>query len=305
MIWFCIVLVLLILFALIIFFCFKIAFLRDDRVQLTRLDVGPLAKYKGVFLESFEYIDSLPFERVYTESFDGLKLAGSYYNNNNSNTTILLFHGYRSEGRFDFSCAVRFYVELGLNVFIADQRAHGESEGKIISFGIKERKDVASWVDFLLNKYGQKSIFLSGVSMGATTVMMASNLDLPKNVKGIIADCGFTSAADIIKKVAKQSFKINATFIMPFLDIMCKIFGKFSIYEITTVKALSESDIPIFFIHGKADGFVPCEMTNLSYNAARAKKSICLVEGADHGLSFLVDQTNIQNQVADFIKTCS
>ena len=155
MVWICILLVLLILFALIIFFCFKIAFLRDDRVQLTRLDVGPLAKYKGVFLESFEYIDSLPFERVYTESFDGLKLAGSYYNNNNSNTTILLFHGYRSEGRFDFSCAVRFYVELGLNVFIADQRAHGESEGKNISFGIKERKDVASWVDFLLNKYGQ------------------------------------------------------------------------------------------------------------------------------------------------------
>ena len=140
MVWICILLVLLILFALIMFFCFKIAFLRDDRVRLTRLDVGPLSKYKGVFLESFEYIDSLPFERVYTESFDGLKLAGSYYNNDNSNTTILLFHGYRSEGRFDFSCAVRFYVELGLNGLLQTNALTEKARAKLSALELKSAK---------------------------------------------------------------------------------------------------------------------------------------------------------------------
>ena len=230
-----------------------------------------------------------------------MRLAASYYNNN-SNTTILLFHGYRSDGRFDFACAVKFYIELGLNVLVVDQRANGESEGKLITFGIKERRDAVSWIKFINKKYAPKNILLSGVSMGATTVMMAANLELPQNVKGIIADCGFTAAPDIIKKVAKQAFKINATPIIPIMDLLCRLFGNFSLYETTTVKALAESDIPIFFIHGKKDGFVPCKMTEESHQAARAEKYICLVEDADHGISFLVDTDNIQRQITEFVK---
>lgn len=301
MTWLWLTLILLFL-SIIVIFCwaFKTAFMRSD-VRLISFEVGPLAKYKDVFKNSFEYLDTLKSERVYVTSFDGLRLAGSYYNNNNSNTTILLFHGYRSDGRFDFSCAVRFYIELGLNVLIVDQRCNGESEGKLITFGIKERKDVTSWIDFINKKYAPKNIFLSGVSMGATTVMMAANLELPDNVRGIIADCGFTAAPDIIKKVAKQAFKINATPILPVLNFMCKIFGHFSLYETTTTKTLAESDIPIFFIHGKKDGFVPCEMTEQSYAAARAEKHICLVEGADHGISFLVDTDSITDSITKFV----
>lgn len=283
-----------------LYWAFKIAFVRND-IRLTSLESGPISKYKAVFETSFKYIEGLKFDKVYVKSFDGLRLAAAYYNNN-SDTTILLFHGYRSNGKFDFACALKFYIELGLNVLVVDQRANGESEGKLITFGIKERKDVVTWANFINEKYVPKNIFLSGVSMGATTVMMASNLELPKNVKGIIADCGFTSPPDIIKKVAKQSFKINATLILPILDLMCRLFGKFSIYETTTQKSLSESDIPVFFIHGKKDGFVPCDMTNVSYNSARAEKHICLVENADHGLSFLVDAENISEKISNFIK---
>ncbi len=293
-----VILLLCIIAALV--WAFKLAFMRSD-VRLTSVDSGPLAEYKDVFNKSLEYLDGLKSERVYIKSFDGLRLAASYYDNNNADATILLFHGYRSDGRFDFSCAVKFYIEMGLNVLIVDQRCNGESEGKLITFGIKERKDVVSWVNFVLNKYGQKDIFLSGVSMGATTVMMAANLDLPENVKGIIADCGFTAAPDIIKKVARQAFKINATPILPFLNLMCKIFGRFSLYETTTTEALAQSDIPIFFIHGKKDGFVPCEMTVQSHKAARAEKDIYLVKDADHGISFLVDTENVTNQITKFI----
>lgn len=300
-----IILVLLIFLIIsVLLWAFKTAFMRSD-IRLISFESGPLAKYKDVFAKSLEYLDGLKSERVYTKSFDNLKLAASYYNNN-SDTTILLFHGYRSDGRFDFACAVKFYIELGLNVLVVDQRANGESEGRLITFGIKERRDVVTWTRFINRKYAPRNIFLSGVSMGATTVMMAANLGLPQNVKGIIADCGFTAAPDIIKKVARQAFKINASPILPILNIMCKLFGNFSLYETTTVKALKESNIPIFFIHGKKDGFVPCKMTEESHKAAAAEKYICLVEDADHGISFLVDTDNIQKQITEFVNAhCS
>lgn len=302
MIWIAVVLMIfLIIIAIALYWAFKTAFMRSD-IRLVSFETGPLAEYKGIFDKSLKYIDKLPCERVYIKSFDGIRLAGSYYNNNNSDTTILLFHGYRSDGNFDFACAVKFYIELGLNVLVVDQRANGESEGKLITFGIKERRDAVCWTNFINQNYAPKNIFLSGVSMGATTVMMAANLDLPDSVRGIIADCGFTAAPDIIKKVAREAFKINAEPILPVLDFLCKTFGKFSLYETDTVKSLSESDIPIFFIHGKCDGFVPCKMTEISHEAARAEKYICLVDGADHGISFLVDTENIQNQITDFIK---
>lgn len=301
MIWFLIIITILLLLIIAgLIWAFKTAFVRND-IRLMDVDSGPLAKYKETFDEGYKYLDSMKGKRVYTRSIDGLRLAATYYNND-SETTILLFHGYRSDGRFDFACVVKYYIELGLNVLVVDQRASGESEGKLITFGIKERYDVVKWVEFINRHYAPKNIFLSGVSMGASTVMMAANLRLPDNVRGIIADCGFTSATDIIKRVARQAFKINATPILPLLNVGCKMFGKFSLYEIDTVKALSESDIPIFFIHGKCDNFVPCEMSEISYKAARAEKYIYLVDNADHGISFLVDPVGIQKQISDFVK---
>lgn len=301
MTWFLIIIFILVVLIFVgLYWAFDTAFVRKKN-RLFSVDSGPLAEYKDVLNEGLSYINALESERLYIKSFDGLKLAASYYDNH-SNTTILLFHGYRSDGKFDFACAVKYYLEIGLNVLVVNQRANGESEGILTTFGIKERRDVVSWTRFINEKYAPQNIFLSGVSMGATTVMMAANLDLPTNVRGIIADCGFTSAPDIIKKVAKQAFKINTTPIIPILNLMCKIFGNFSLYETTTVKALSESDIPVFFIHGRCDGFVPCEMSEISHRAARAEKHICIVDNADHGLSFLVDSENIKKQISEFVR---
>ena len=300
MIWIIAVISALLLFIVLgLIWGFKTAFVRNN-VRLIDLDSKSLSQYKEQFEIGFKYIDSYKSKRVFTKSYDNLKLAGKYFDND-SDSTIILFHGYRSDGRFDFACAVKYYIDMGLNVLIVDQRASGESEGKLITYGIKERHDVVKWAEFVNRHYAPKNIFLSGISMGASTVMMASNLNLPNNVRGIIADCGFTSASDIIKKVARESFKINATLILPLLNIGCKIYGKFSLDEIDNITALSQSNIPIFFIHGKCDGFVPCEMTEQSYQAAKAEKYICLVDDADHGVSFLKDTKNIKKQIAEFV----
>ena len=137
------------------------------------------------------------------------------------------------------------YSDFGLNVLLCDQRSHGESEGKLITFGVNESRDVISWVEYVNKNLGAKKLVLDGISMGATTVILACGRNLPENVKAVIADCGFTSPSDIMKKVAKRSFKINAGFFLPFLDMACRIIGKFSFIDVSTEKVLKKY-MPIF-----------------------------------------------------------
>ena len=292
--------VLIIAFA-VLFYFFRIAFLRILKRRPLALQ-GTLDPYAEIITKGIDYINETEHKWVYTKSFDGLKLAARYYNNK-SDKTIILFHGYRSSSVIDFSCAVEFYMNLGFNILLVDQRSHGKSEGKFITFGVKERYDVLRWVEFINKRYNVERIVISGISMGATTVMMAANLELPSNVCCIISDCGFTSPVDIIKRVAKRNFKINGGFIIPILNIGCRLFGGFDIYKISTVDTLANSKLPILFIHGKADDFVPCEMSELSFKAAAGEKKILIVEGAGHGLSFLIDTENVKSQISEFINS--
>ena len=246
-----------------------------------------------------EYINTQPHTWLYITSFDGLKLAARYYNNN-SDKTIILVHGYRSTSTRDFSTAVKMYMNFGFNVLLCDQRCSGRSEGRIITFGVKEHRDVLSWVDLIKNKYNTENIVLDGISMGATTVLLASE-KAPKCVKRIVADCGFTSPVEIIKYVGKKYFKLNATLILPILNLLCLIFGRFSIYNISTIDSLKNSDIPVLFVHGAADDFVPCEMSQRTYDSIIERARIIIVEGAGHGLSYFVDTERVENELKSFL----
>lgn len=293
----------LIIFVAVLLYFFWIAFAKMKETDLENLDNranNMLADYREDVENGINYIRNRTHIWVETQSFDGLRLAARYYDNN-SDKTMLLFHGYRSAAARDFSCAVKMYIQLGFNVLLVDQRAHGKSEGRLITFGVKESRDVLSWINYVNEKLGADKIALGGMSMGATTVLLALGLDLPKNVKCVVADCGFTSPVDIIKIVAKKNFSVNADFFLPLLDLCCKIFGRFSIYGVSTPQALKKSDIPVLFIHGKADGFVPCEMSQRGYDAIPERSEIVLVEGADHGLGFLVDTKNVKFRLESFL----
>jgi len=193
------------------------------------------------------------------------------------------------------------YTAFGFNVLLCDQRSHGRSEGRLITFGVKERFDAVSWAEFAVTKLGAKQLLLGGMSMGATTVLLACGLKLPSEVRAVVADCGYTSPVDIINKVARQSFKINATKFLPILNVCCKIFGNFSVYGVSTTEALKNSKIPVLFVHGKKDNFVPCEMSQAGYNSACDKCRLVLVEGADHGLSYLVDKNAVHSEIKCFL----
>lgn len=305
---FIIISVALVIFLIAAAYFFNLAFVRRENPNTDDIDSKEndfLKEYRSVIKEGLAYVEAQPKKWVYTASFDGLKLAARLFDNN-SHKVIMLFHGYRSSANRDFSCAVKLYCELGYNILLADERSHGQSEGRLITFGVKERKDVLTWINYYL-KYIDKDaeIFLGGMSMGATTVLLAAGLKLPDNVKGIIADCGFTSPVDIMKKVARQAFRFNADFLLPVMDLFCRVFGHFGIYGVSTVESLKKSKLPVLFIHGKNDNFVPCEMSEAAYNSAAGEKYIITVEGADHGMSYLLDSTGVSEKIISFLKKYS
>lgn len=299
--WFYFVLILfLILFVGLLFVFFSMAFVRKNNANITDVENSSYLKpYIEKLRPGIEFIDNQPFEEVSILSFDGLKLYGRYYTHN-TDKTVILVHGYRSNGKHDFSGALKFYYDYGFNVLLVDQRSHGKSEGRLITFGVKESFDVRDWAEFLNKKYFPKSIVLSGVSMGGGTVVFALKRGLPKNVKCVIADCGFTSPEAIIRKVGYDRFKINAKFYMPFLNVMTHIFGGFSIYE-TTKEALKDNKIPVAFIHGEKDNFVPVQMSREALKASGKYGIGIFVKEADHGLSYLVETERVTKDISNFL----
>ena len=177
---------------------------------------------------------------------------------------------------------------LGRNVLIIDQRAAGRSEGHIITFGVKEHLDVADWVDFICDRFGpEQEIILTGISMGAATVMMASQLPLPENVVGVLADCGFTSAPDIIKKVLRQLY-LPVRLFYPLIRLGARLYGGFDPEDSQPIEAVKNARVPVIFIHGEGDDFVPCEMSRRCHEACSSRKALLTVPGAGHGLAYPV-----------------
>lgn len=249
-----------------------------------------------------EQLKEITAEDVFINSFDGLKLHGRYYHVKDGAPLDIQFHGYNGNAMRDFCGGNKISRESGHNSLLIDQRAHGMSQGKTISFGINERKDCLSWVRYAVERFGEDTeIVLSGVSMGAATVLMASDLGLPKNVKAIVADCGYSSPKAIINKVMRDS-GLPDKLMYPFVWLGAMVFGKFNLTESSAVSAVPESDVPILIIHGGADDFVPCYMAEEIYKACRSEKKLLIVPGAGHGMSYLVDKDLYEKTVKDFIK---
>ena len=197
-------------------------------------------------------------------------------------------HGYRSSKIADFSLALGLYHELGMNILLPDQRSHGKSEGRYITFGVKESRDMLSWVEYHNKTFGKQPLILSGLSMGASTMLFLADANLPENVKGIIADCGFTSPREIIKCVFHNTVHLPAAPTLWAADLFARLFAGFSLTEKDTRKTLQNSKVPVLLVHGESDGFVPCEMTRQAYAACKEPKEVFLVKDAEHGVSFLV-----------------
>lgn len=288
------------------YFFFYLACVRVRRPEPTRESLLSRAAFRGhqdTVRDGWEWMHRQPFVRVQTRSYDGLTLVGHYLPAPKQKGVLLLFHGYRSSWRIDFCCGLEQYQKLGLGLLAVDQRAHGESEGRYITYGVRERRDVLAWADYVNREFGEDTpIFLAGLSMGSTTVQMACGLSLPGNVRGVIADCGFTSPYDILRSVGREHLHGFAPLAVALAIPYCRIFAGFDPKACSTVDAQRKNSIPTLFIHGGSDRLVPCEMSQASYRACAAKdKTLLTVPEARHGTSYLVDTPRYEQTVRDFI----
>ncbi|MBQ7351912.1 MAG: alpha/beta hydrolase [Clostridia bacterium] len=258
--------------------------------------------FKDAMIDWIKKVRAMPHEDLSITSIDGLTLKGKYYECKKGAPIELLFHGYQGNGERDLSGGVERCFSLGRNAIIIDQRACGESEGKVITFGIKEHLDCLKWIDFVIYHFGEKcEIILTGISMGAATVMMTANKNLPTNVKYILADCGYTSPKAIIQKVIKD-MKLPPKLIFPFVKIGAKLFGHFNLTETSPIECVQNAKKPIIFIHGENDDFVPCDMSKELFQACSSNKSLVTIPQAGHGLAYPVDKQKYLQALKDFEK---
>ena len=200
------------------------------------------------------------------------------------------------------SGAMRISRMLGHNVLMVDQRAHGKSRGHTITFGIRERRDCLSWVQYARQRFGSDvRIMLYGVSMGGATVLMAADQDFGGNVRGIIADCPYDSPEAIIRKVCRD-MRLPERLAWPLIVLAARMLGRFDIREISASEAVCRSSLPILILHGEDDSFVPCEMSECIAKFGSISRHT--FPGAAHGMSYLKDTERYNALVMDFMRRC-
>lgn len=294
---------------LICYICFRMAFYASRKPEnlADEFDIPDSSIYGGfrdVLVGWMKQVKALPQEDITIRSFDGLTLAGTYYEYAPGAPIEILFHGYRGHANREMSGAVRRCHSLGHSALIVHQRACGKSDGHVITFGVNESRDCLSWVDYVIGRFGPDCrIILAGVSMGAGTVVMAAGRGLPKNVIGILADCGYTSAKDIIKKVIAVEMKLPADLAYPFVRLGARLFGRFNIDELAPIDTVKVTPVPVLFIHGGQDTFVPCYMSQQCHAANPALTRLHIVPAAGHGLAYPVDPDGYLKVAGEFFST--
>lgn len=279
-----------------------------------------------------EWVAARESEEVSVLSRDGLKLAGTYFPAGNAGTgtrarteaeagafgmagnevhggggdisrrTVLCFHGYTSEGLNDFPCLAKFYLEQGYNVLLADERAHGRSGGTYIGFGCLDRYDVMCWIAYLTERFGaDQEMILHGMSMGGATVLMCSGLNLPPQVKGIVSDCGFTSAWEVFTSVLNNMYHMPAFPIMQIADRMARAEAGYGLAECNAAEEVKKAKVPVLLIHGDADNFVPSRMCQELYEACASPKTMLIIKGASHAEAYHKDTDAYEGALREFL----
>lgn len=254
-------------------------------------DWDVMVPYKNLIEKGENWWFQQPVEEVWMNSYDGLKLRADLLRSEiAAKGTIILVAGWHGYPLRDFAPVYRQFHEEGYNLLMIDQRAQWKSEGQFMTFGIKERYDVRDWITFVNGKFGNElPVFLYGISMGCATVMMTVGFELPANVRGVIADCGFTSPYDILSYQIKATYHLPEWPLLNIADHFAKKEAGFGFKEYSALTAMETNVTPMLFVNGDKDDFVPPFMLEKVYNACKAEKERLVVKGAPHSISNCVD----------------
>ena len=258
-------------------------------------------QYKDFMAERKSYMLAQPHEDVWIESEDGLKLHGTWFPVGDKKKTVICFHGYTSQGMNDYIGLSGYYLKHGYSMLLVDERAHGQSEGEYIGFGCLDRKDAMGWLDWVLEECGEDvQILLHGTSMGGSTVLMASGLELPPQVKGIVSDCAFTSPKDVFTHVLHTMYHLPAFPMIQIVDRVNKKKAGYGLDECNAAREVQKATVPILFIHGESDTFVPTRMCKEIYDNCASTKQILTVPGAAHAESYYKDTAAYEQALDSF-----
>lgn len=263
------------------------------------------SQYMPLLAERKEFMLAQPHMEINRTSFDGLKLHANFFPAIGEHTgrkkAAICFHGYTSKGMSDYIGLSDYYLKNGFAMLLPDARAHGDSGGDYIGFGCLDRKDALVWIDFIVQELGEDvEIVLHGTSMGGATVLMASGLDLPPQVKGIISDCGFTSPKEVFTHALHSMYRLPAFPVIPAADIINKKLAGYGMDECNAKREVANAKVPILFIHGSNDTFVPVRMCDEIYECCASPKKKLIVEGAAHAESYYKDMAGYEEAMTEF-----
>ncbi len=304
MIFFIVFVGILFLFLLLSYLAYRKAFY-NKKGRKRDASVMPKSEQYAVYKERTDVLSSemraRDWEQIYIRSRDGVRLSAKYHHISDDSPLHIQFHGYRGSPYRDFCGGNKLAYDMGHNTLVICQRAHHESGGHTISFGIKERFDCLDWIDYANKRFGKdKKIIISGVSMGASTVIMAAAESIPANVCGIIADCPYSSPKEIILKVC-AGMGLPTRLCYPFIYFGAFVFGGFKLTECDAVRGANNARIPILLIHGEADDFVPIEMSRKIAKANPEMVRLYTFPDAGHGLSYMVSCERYTEIATQFI----
>jgi hypothetical protein len=302
MIYILIILDLIFLYFLLTYFIFKIVCKNEDNLFTTIILKNvekTLEPYKDMIDKGMTWFNSKNSKDIYINSLDNLKLKGILIENPKAKGTMILCHGYKGGPVHDLCSSLSNYYDMGFNILLIEQRASNNSEGKYITFGYHESKDLSLWIKYMKDKY-KLPIVLGGISMGSTGIMLC--LKHNPDIKAAIVDCGFSNGYMEVKYCIKHYFHIPGGLFLPGINYWCNRLGNFDLKKINTVKALEDVRIPILFIHGIADSFVPVINSRINYKYYKGKKDLFLVAEAEHGISYLLEPENYIEIIKEFLK---
>ncbi|MCM3757892.1 alpha/beta hydrolase [Sporosarcina aquimarina] len=228
-----------------------------------------------------------PKNTITMQSYDNLKLKAQFIKNNknDSHKAIILAHGFRNTGE-DMGKYAKFYYDQGFDVLLPDARGHGDSEGDYIGYGWHERLDYKDWIKYLIQQHDAEQIILQGNSMGAATVLMTSGEQLPKQVKGIVADSSYSTVKKELAHQLKSIYGLPAFPLLEVTSVIANIRAGYTLQEASAVDQVRKNKVPLLLIHGDADDLVPTEMATELYDAASGENELWIVPDAGHTKAF-------------------
>ena len=269
--------------------------INDFNLQGSRQFAGYEDELKALIIKLMER----PYEDIYVQSFDKLKLHARLFENKGSNKVAILCHGYRGTAYRDFCGGANEAIELGYGVILIDERAHGSSQGHSITFGIREVQDLLSWVEYARSRFGQKiELALIGISMGGATVLMAAD-KVGENVK-IIADSPYSSPKILLKETIR-SIHLPIFIFYPMLYITSILFAHTNLNKLSAYSSIEKTNNKVLIIHGNKDSVVNYKISEKLYQTYPDKIRYELFDGADHGVSYLADKQRYQKIISDFL----